>query len=67
MNEETRSLDDFNQLISEHYSQLTKSEKAIADFVRQNQDEAAFLCWRDSYKAEFKRGNHGAFCAHPWV
>jgi len=43
MNEETRSLDDFNQLISEHYSQLTKSEKAIADFVRQNQDEAAFL------------------------
>jgi DNA-binding MurR/RpiR family transcriptional regulator len=43
MNEATRSLDDFNQLISEHYSQLTKSEKSIADFIRQNQDEAAFL------------------------
>jgi DNA-binding MurR/RpiR family transcriptional regulator len=43
MNEATRSLDDFNQLISEHYSQLTKSERAIADFLRQNQDEAAFL------------------------
>jgi DNA-binding MurR/RpiR family transcriptional regulator len=43
MNEETQSLDDFNQLISEQYSQLTKSEKAIADFLHQNQDEAAFL------------------------
>src|SRR5512139_1080614 len=43
MSEETRSLDDFNRLISEHYSQLTKSERAIADFLRQNQDEAAFL------------------------
>jgi DNA-binding MurR/RpiR family transcriptional regulator len=43
MSEETRSLDDFNRLISEHYSQLTKSERAIADFIRQNQDEAAFL------------------------
>ncbi len=43
MSEATRSLDDFNRLISEHYSQLTKSERAIADFLRQNQDEAAFL------------------------
>jgi DNA-binding MurR/RpiR family transcriptional regulator len=43
MNEAARSLDDFNQLISEHYSQLTKSERAIADYLRQNQDEAAFL------------------------
>jgi DNA-binding MurR/RpiR family transcriptional regulator len=43
MNEAAQSLDDFNQLISEHYSQLTKSERAIADYLRQNQDEAAFL------------------------
>jgi DNA-binding MurR/RpiR family transcriptional regulator len=43
MNEAARSLDDFNRLISEHYGQLTKSERAIADFLRQNQDEAAFL------------------------
>jgi DNA-binding MurR/RpiR family transcriptional regulator len=43
MSEETRSLDDFNRLISEQYSHLTKSERAIADFLRQNQDEAAFL------------------------
>jgi len=34
---------DFSILISEHYSELTKSERSIADFLRQNQDEAAFL------------------------
>ena len=32
---------DFNQLIAEHYDQLTKSEKRIATYMRQNQDEAA--------------------------
>jgi DNA-binding MurR/RpiR family transcriptional regulator len=30
-------------LISERYPQLTKSEKRIANFLNQNQDEAAFL------------------------
>ncbi|MBN1934574.1 MAG: MurR/RpiR family transcriptional regulator [Anaerolineae bacterium] len=34
---------DFGQLASERYTDLTKSEKSIADFIRQNQDEAAFL------------------------
>ena len=34
---------DITQLVAEHYDQLTKSEKRIADYVRQNQDEAAFL------------------------
>jgi DNA-binding MurR/RpiR family transcriptional regulator len=34
---------DFNKLIAEQYNQLTKSEKRIADYMRQNQDEAAFL------------------------
>jgi DNA-binding MurR/RpiR family transcriptional regulator len=34
---------DFNQLVAEHYGQLTKSEKRIADFMRRSQDEAAFL------------------------
>jgi len=43
MNEEPQNWVDFSQMISEHYSQLTKSEKSIADFLRQNQDEAAFL------------------------
>jgi DNA-binding MurR/RpiR family transcriptional regulator len=43
MNESLQNLDDFSQLIGERYSQLTKSEKSIADFLRQNQDEAAFL------------------------
>jgi DNA-binding MurR/RpiR family transcriptional regulator len=33
----------FNQMISEHYNGLTKSEKRIADYMRQNQDEVAFL------------------------
>ena len=34
---------DFSQLISETYAQLTKSEKRIADYLRKNQEEAAFL------------------------
>ncbi|MBN2149281.1 MAG: MurR/RpiR family transcriptional regulator [Anaerolineales bacterium] len=34
---------DFSQIISDHYDELTKSEKRIADFMRQNQDEATFL------------------------
>lgn len=33
----------FGQMILEHYNTLTKSEKRIADYMSQNQDEAAFL------------------------
>ena len=34
---------DFNQLISEKYGQFTKGEKQIANYLRKNQDESAFL------------------------
>ena len=34
---------DFAQLISDHYTSLTKSEKMIANFLRKNQEESAFL------------------------
>ena len=34
---------DFSQIISERYSQLTKSEKRIANYLRKNQEESAFL------------------------
>ena len=34
---------DFSQIISEHYGSLTKSEKQIADYLRKNQEESAFL------------------------
>ncbi len=34
---------DFAQILSEHYSDLTKSEKQIANYLRKNQDESAFL------------------------
>jgi DNA-binding MurR/RpiR family transcriptional regulator len=43
MNEEPQNWVDFSQVISEHYSQFTKSERRIADYLRQNQDEAGFL------------------------
>jgi len=33
----------FGQLISERFAQLTKSERRIANYLNQNQDEAAFL------------------------
>lgn len=34
---------DFSQVISDHYGELTKSEKQIADHLRKNQEESAFL------------------------
>ena len=43
MNPDMQSQVDFSQAISEGYSQLTKSEKHIANYLRKNQDESAFL------------------------
>jgi DNA-binding MurR/RpiR family transcriptional regulator len=43
MNPENQNPIGFSQLISERYPQLTKSEKRIANYLNQNQDEAAFL------------------------
>src|SRR5512137_1842587 len=43
MSADSPTADDFTRLISERYSQLTKSEKRIADYLRKNQDESAFL------------------------
>ncbi|HLO16615.1 MAG TPA: MurR/RpiR family transcriptional regulator [Anaerolineales bacterium] len=43
MNVETRNSIDFGQIISENYKSLTKSEKQIADYLRRNQEESAFL------------------------
>lgn len=37
------SVVDFSQLITDHYNDLTKSEKQIADYLRKNQEESAFL------------------------
>jgi len=34
---------DFGRLVAEHYNQLTKNGKRIADFMSQNQDEVAFM------------------------
>lgn len=34
---------DFSQIISERYNKLTKSEKRIANYLRKNQEESAFL------------------------
>ena len=43
MNGEAQTLLDFGQIISEYYQQLTKSEKQIANYLRKNQEESAFL------------------------
>jgi len=43
MSSETQDTIDFGQVISVHYEQLTKSEKRIANFIRKNQEETAFL------------------------
>src|SRR5512138_2040143 len=41
--EQVQERTDFSHIISEHYNQLTKSEKQIADYLRKNQEESAFL------------------------
>jgi len=38
---------DFNQIITDRYSQLTKSEKRIANHLRKHQEECAFLSASD--------------------
>lgn len=43
MKQENKNSAGFNQLISDRYAQLTKSERRIANYLNQNQDEAAFL------------------------
>lgn len=43
MNKTIANGSDFTQLLSAHYTDLTKSEKRIADFIRKNQDESSFL------------------------
>jgi len=40
---ENQSIIDFSQIISDNYKNLTKSEKRIANYLRKNQEESAFL------------------------
>nr|QCO92769.1 hypothetical protein [uncultured bacterium] len=47
MAEELSYTGDFSQLISERFESLTKSEKRIANYLRKNQEEAAFLSASD--------------------
>lgn len=47
MNNEAQTTADFGQIITEYYQQLTKSEKQIANYLRKNQEEAAFLSAAD--------------------
>lgn len=43
MNTDLDSQVEFDKLVADHYNQLTKSEKRIAYFINQNQDEVAFM------------------------
>ena len=43
MDQELQVSGGFSQLISEQFPKLTKSERLIANYLNQNQDEAAFL------------------------
>ena len=54
---------DFNQIIGEKYSQLTKGEKQIANYLRKNQDEVGLpLRGRVGGTIGAQRSNRGAFC-----
>ena len=53
---------DFSKLVAEHYDSLTISEKKIAAFISQNQDEVAFMAACGSRRRlEIKRTHHAAF------
>jgi DNA-binding MurR/RpiR family transcriptional regulator len=43
MDIERSDIVDFSQIIGDNYKQLTKSEKRIANYLRKNQEESAFL------------------------
>ena len=43
MEDTSNRIVDFGQIIGESYNKLTKSEKHIADYLRKNQEEAAFM------------------------
>ena len=43
MNTESNSPVDFSQRISDHFDSLTKSEKRIANYLRKNLEECAFI------------------------
>jgi len=43
MGQDNQSMIDFSQIISDNYKHLTKSEKRIANYLRKNQEESAFL------------------------
>ena len=45
MNSPSKSTEkiDFSQVLTDHFNNLTKSEKRIANFLRKNQEESAFL------------------------
>ena len=43
MNDGTLTHVDFGQLIGDRFSELTKSEKRIANYLRKNQEECAFI------------------------
>lgn len=42
MQNETDFSCEFSKLVGDHFDHLTKSEQRIADYIRENQDEAAF-------------------------
>jgi DNA-binding MurR/RpiR family transcriptional regulator len=43
MGQDNQTMIDFSQIISDNYKRLTKSEKRIANYLRKNQEESAFL------------------------
>ncbi len=43
MGQDNLTMIDFSQIISDNYQHLTKSEKRIANYLRKNQEESAFL------------------------
>lgn len=43
MGQDNQTMIDFSQIISDNYKSLTKSEKRIANYLRKNQEESAFL------------------------
>ena len=59
---------DINQLIASSYPGLTKSEKQIADFIRKNQEEAAFLSAGEiAYRLNLSEATMVRFARRTWI
>ena len=67
MKEESNVPNEFSKLVAEHYAHLTKSEKRVATYILEHQDEAAFMpALEIATSLGIERTNHGTLRPFTW-